>query len=336
MKPIERFRLFLRILTVLAASAFMSAHAQTFDMKLTAPTINDPLHEYIKEFAKKIEAKTAGRIKPQVFPAGQLGPLPRMVEGVGMGQVEMLVLPPDFLKGISPGFEVVSAPGVFRNHDHANAVFKDPEFATAYNAQAEAQGFTVMSLIAGGQAKYMMRKPVRRLADLKGMKIRVLASDVEREAMNALGATGVPMPYGEVMPALAQGVVDGARTGWTGPAFSKWMEVAKFATASHEAIVCIVVVVSKRWLDRLPADLRTAVLDTGREQDGWFRTLHRDFDLVTSRDAWVKGGGEVIELPEADRNELAQKMKNVARDVFSRNAKQKEMYELLLRVSAKH
>src|SRR5215471_14553839 len=103
-----------------AAAALLAepAAAQQITMKIGMVTINDPLHSFATRFAAEIENRTGGRIKGQVYPAGQLGKLPRQMEALQFGTQEILICPPGFLAGINPAFQVADAPGFFRDMDY--------------------------------------------------------------------------------------------------------------------------------------------------------------------------------------------------------------------------
>src|SRR3981189_3773655 len=111
-----------------------------------------------------------------------------------------------------------------------------------------------------GPVAFDMRAPMRSLADLKGKKIRVLASPFQMEQLTRLGGTGVPLSLGDVLPALQQGTLDGAMSAL--PVFTalQYYDSAKFINETSHAFVFTAVVFSKRWFDGLPPDLQGIVL----------------------------------------------------------------------------
>src|SRR5262245_58253732 len=104
---------------VLVAGLVSSASAQTFTMKLTTTGINDPQTAMIAEFQKRLEARSGGRIKTEVYPGGQLGSIPRLIEGMQLGTIESYTVPPEFLVGLDPRIQVIVAPGLFKDLPHA-------------------------------------------------------------------------------------------------------------------------------------------------------------------------------------------------------------------------
>jgi hypothetical protein len=90
------------------------ADNKTFIMKLATATLNDGQHEWMKRFAAAIERKSGGRIKAELYPASQLGSIPRMIEGTQLGSIQIFVGPPEFFVGVDQRFELMSASGLFR------------------------------------------------------------------------------------------------------------------------------------------------------------------------------------------------------------------------------
>lgn len=307
---------------------------QTYEMKLVGATINDTNHEYLKEFERRIEAKTNGRIQATVYPAGQLGGISQMVEGVILGTIELYLVPPEFLSGINPAFGVVSAPGLLRDQDHAIATTQDPEFYNTFTNLASDQGILGASYYVYGPSAYIMKQKADTMADIKGKKIRVLASDVEQATVSKIGATGVPMPFGEVLAAITQGVLDGARTSYGGPAGGGWYESAPYVLEAGDSYVTIMSIVSKAWLATLPEDLQKAVTEVGIEMNEYNNAFAKKF-LADMKVIWEKGGGTVKPLDPTEKAELLKTLAPIGDEVFKDGAA-KDMYETLKSVAARH
>ncbi len=311
--------------------------AQTFDMKIAGTAINDPNHGYMMEFARRIEAETNGRIKGQVFPAGQLGGGQRLIEGLQLGTVEMVVLPPSFFKSVSPVFEVLDAPGVLKNLQHAQVVLQDPEFQVPFLKAGEARGIVGVSLYGYDGSSYAGTTPFRTLADFKGKKIRVLAGKAELMLMESIGAVGVPVDFSEVIPAMQRKTVDGVRSSKVVMMGAKYFTVAKYLTLVEEQHIPTAVFVSKMFLDRLPADLRATVMKVGKDMNDWaYKAVLQAQEKAIQ--AWKDGGAEIINLPPADQAEFVKRALLIGDEVFgkSTDANVKGMYETLKKVAARH
>ena len=99
---------------------------KTFVMKLSTATINDTQHEWLRRFTSAVEKDSGGRIKGEIYPASQLGSIPRQIEGVQFGSIQLWIGPPEFLVGVDERYEALSAPGLFTSTDQAVRVISDP------------------------------------------------------------------------------------------------------------------------------------------------------------------------------------------------------------------
>ena len=313
------------------AGAFAaSAAAQTppIVMKLAAATINEIQHEWMKVYAAAIEQGSKGRIKAEIYPASQLGSIPRMIEGTQFGSIQAFVGPPEFLAGVDSRFELLSAPGLFKDGAHAIRTFQDPQFNAAFLALGANRGLKGIGLFLYGPTVFNTRTPVRKLADLEGKKIRVLAGAMQTEQIRRLKATPVPMSLGEVLPALQQGALDGVMAGV--PIFTSmhFYDVAKYLYDSNHLMVASVAVVSKPWFDKLPPDLQKAVTDAGQKasKDNYQWAVAFDGQ---QRDAWIKAGGEIVTPTQAEHAQIMKLMAPVGAEVTAKKPEQKALYELL-------
>src|SRR4051812_20795661 len=177
----------------LFAACIAAPAAAQVTMKIGTATINDVQHEYAKRFAAEVEKRAGGKVKVEVYPAEQLGSNPRMIEGLSLGTVEGLVGPPEFMVGVDPRFQILGAPGLVKDMPHAVRLASDPQFRNALFGFGESKGIKGIGLVLYGPNTYATRKPVRSVADFKGLKIRIFASPMHTLAMQHLGATGVPM-----------------------------------------------------------------------------------------------------------------------------------------------
>ncbi|MGE0747805.1 MAG: TRAP transporter substrate-binding protein [Rhodospirillales bacterium] len=323
----------------LAAGMFLAVaqpgHAQDFTMKLAIVAINDPLHEYIKEFKNKIEAKTQGKIKAELYPAAQLGGIPRLLEGVQLGTIEMFVTPPGFFKGADPRFQVLDAPGLFDSFDHAHATVNDPKFRAPFLDLAVKKGAKGISMWVYGPTSYASTAPIRKLDDFKGKKFRVLASKVETTIMNKLGAAGVPMDYAEVLGALQQRTIDGIRSSIVVMGGSKFFTVAKNITVVNDTMIFCNAFVSTLFMDKLPANLKQAVMDVGVEMDPHMLKSAKEYDANAEK-LWRDGGAEIIHLAPAEKAQFMKMAKGVGDEVLGADPQLKDMYNELLRLAEVH
>jgi TRAP-type transport system periplasmic protein len=315
--------------TALAAALCGPAGAQTV-MKIGTATINDVQHEYAKRFAERVTKQTGGKIKVEVYPAEQLGSNPRMIEGLSLGTVEGLVGPPEFMVGVDPRFQILGAPGLVKDIAHAVRLASDPQFRNALFGFGEAKGIKGVGLVTYGPNTYATRKPVRSVADFKGLKIRIFASPMHTLAMQHLGATGVPMIPSEALQAIASGAIDGNRTGMTLFVAFKYYDVVKYATqVEGDAFIFSEFAVGKSWFDKLPKDEQKLLLDTAVAVEPGLNDFTIDLNRKAEA-AWKEHGAELIHITGADQAEFEKRMRSVGEDVVKQNPRIKEAYELMV------
>ena len=234
-----------------SALGFHAARAQdkTYTMKMTLPTLNDPSYVFAKNYAAALEKDSGGRIKPEIYPASQLGSIPRQIEGTQFGAIQCALIPPEFFVGVDERFEVMAAPGLVDSMDHGQRVAADPEVKKLMLGLGANKGLHGVALFMNAPSSVIAKSPIRHLADFKGKKIRVLASPFQTQAIARLGATPVAMTLGDVIPAIQQGAIDGAIGGivvWTPMHFQ---DTAKYVTETGQPAVYAIVEISKTWYE---------------------------------------------------------------------------------------
>jgi TRAP-type C4-dicarboxylate transport system substrate-binding protein len=323
-------RAFSLVAVLLAASAGGgAAQDKSMTIKLATATLNDAQHEWLKRFASAIEKSTNGRLKGEIYPASQLGSIPRMIEGTQLGSIQIWVGPPEFMVGVDQRFELLSVPGLFKSDENALKTIADPEFRKAFLAVGANKGLIGASLFLYGPTAFAMRAPFRTIADFKGKKIRVLASPFQTEQIARLGGTGVPLTLGDVLPALQQGTIDGSFA--TLPVFTtlQYQDAAKYMTETYHAYIFSIAMISKRWFDGLPADLREVVMTTAKQTGDEVTPWARDF-IAAQRKVWTDIGGQVIALPDADKAEMMNKLSSVGDDIVKTKAELKPLWDLMV------
>jgi C4-dicarboxylate-binding protein DctP len=307
-----------------------AASAQKFHIKIGYATVNDPQHEMGMEIGKEIQKRSNGRITYSLFPGSQLGKIPRQVEGIQLGTQEFFLTPPTFLTGVNPAFQVPDAPGLFSDKAHGHRALNHPPFRDRFLSLAEKKGIIGANVIFYDGTSYSSHEPIRRPEDLKGKKIRVLASPMERAVPAVFGGTGVPIPYSEVVPSLQKKVVDGARTSLVVMAASKFFTVVKNITITDAAAVTTGTWISKAWLNKLPADLRQIVRQVPADLADWGSKNALD-RFKKAEQEWKDNGAEVIRFSPADQKRYMEAVQAVGVKFLGnhKNAEVREIYALL-------
>jgi TRAP-type C4-dicarboxylate transport system substrate-binding protein len=298
-------------------------------MKIGTATINDVQHEWANRFAARVAKQAPGKLKVEVYPAEQLGNNARMLEGLTIGTVEAVIGPPEFIVGVDPRFQIVGAPGLVKDIQHAARLTQDARFREALFGFGEAKGIKGIGLVVYGGNTYATRRPVRSLADFQGMKIRVLASPMHTVPLAKLGATGVPMPPSEAVQAIASGAIDGARTGMTIFTTFKYYDLVKTVTmADGDGMIYSMFYVGKNWFDRLPKDVQKVIVDTATALEPEMNQYTIDLNRKAEEE-WKARGGEIIRITGRDQAEFEKRMRAGADEVAQKNPRIKEAYELM-------
>src|SRR5580658_10064672 len=255
-------------LVLALALTFGAAQAQdkTFVMKVTLPTINDAPHQFAKDFAALVEKDSGGRIKGEVYPASQLGSIPRMIEGTQFGAIQVATVPPEFFVGVDERFEVMAAPGLAETLEHGQRIAADPQVLKLMMKLGAEKGLHGAGLMMAQPTCIISKTPIRHLADFKGKKLRIFASQFQSVAFERLGVTPVAMSLGDVLPAIQQGAIDGAVTGMGPIAHMHFVDAAKYVTMTNQPSIFIIVEVNKKWYESLPKDLQEIIDKDGAAQ----------------------------------------------------------------------
>jgi len=320
----------------LAVMSIAPAAAQKYTMKIATATPKGNQNVWMQRFKERVEKRSNGEISIKLFPSSQLGTIPRTIESMQLGTVEAWIGPPGFVKGVESRYQVLDAPGLFDDLGHAHRSITDAKFRDLYLNLGESKGIKGISIYASGTIAVVVRgKAIRKVADYKGLKIRVLASDMEVEAMRRLGAAATPMPLLEVLPALQRGTIDGVKSALVIFVPFKYWTISKNLTESDEGIIPIVAFVSKLWFDKLPKRLQTIILEEGRKlEDEMYAFSLKERKIL--RSIWVKNGGTLIKLPPEEQKLLMSKMATVGETVVANKPDVKKIYDVLLDVTRKN
>jgi len=329
-----------RIVAAIAAALGLGilatpAGAAEYVMKFGIPTVNDAQNHYLLEYKDALEKASNGRIEVQVYPASQLGAIPVEIQGVQLGSIQAFMAPVDFFTGIDPRFSVFAAPMLFKDEAQAAKAIHDPALEPKILALAESKGLVGMSMLSVGASHYAAKKPILRLADFKGKKLRINGSELERAKMSALGATGIAMALSEVMPALDQGVIDGTISGFAVFVPFKMNTLVHVVTVTNDTMLISIAMVSKRWLEGLPPDLQKLVLETGKKLEPDAQVFALDI-LKKLQQQWLDMGGEVHPLPPEDIAQMKTLLTPVGDEVTKDQPDVHALLEKVRAVVAKH
>ncbi len=258
------------------------------------PTVHGDPKSLFNQGAVKVgevlNKKFPGRIDFQHYPASQLGNEREILEGLRIGTIEMTT---SGVAGLAdPIYDIFDMPFLFRDRSHVYSVL-DGEVGKELLAKNRDQKLVAVGYFENGWRHITNNKrPINAPGDLKGLKQRVVEHRIYMATMKTLGATAVPIPYGELYTALKTGVVDGQDNPLVNIFTAKFYEVQKYLSLSGHVYSNNVVFASKSWFDKLPADIQAGVREAVAEAMVLVRTESIKFDkeLVSK----LQAGGMVV------------------------------------------
>ena len=311
-----------------AAVAVVPGAASAMDMKIGFVTINDSQHAAANAFTAKISERTNGAINGKVFPVAQLGTIPRQIEGLLFGTQEAFISPPGFFVGLNKAFQAADAPALFTSMDHQARTLNHETVRDKFLNLATAKGVKGIAIWCAGEGAFATRKPIKTIADLKGLKIRVLASPMERAMMDAIGVAGTPMNYSEVLPAIQRRVIDGARSAIVVMGPSKFYTAAPNITIESGSYIPSTFWVSAKWFDKLSADQQKTILEIGNEITPVAQKAGNEISELWQK-KWAEEGGNVLAFAPGEKEKLMEIYKPLGDKVLGSDPAIAPMYTLI-------
>ncbi|WP_111559752.1 TRAP transporter substrate-binding protein [Paracoccus sediminilitoris] len=264
-----------------------------------------PTVEGVKAMAAEVEEKTDGRICIEVFPSSQLGEEKDTIEQTQFGVIDMVRASFGSFNDIVPVTQLMSLPYLFRSVDHMHTVMDGP-IGEEIGAGFEENDLIALAYYDGGSRSfYNSQKPIQSIADLEGMKFRVMQNDVFVDMMSALGANATPMPYGEVYSSIQTGVIDGAENNFPSYDSSGHAEVAKYFTLDEHLMVPELVAMSKASWDKLSPEDQEIIREAARNSATVQRELWAEQEKASQEK--VKAAGAEI-ITEIDKTPFIEAM----------------------------
>jgi TRAP-type C4-dicarboxylate transport system substrate-binding protein len=305
-----------------------AADDKPYVMKISLATLNDVPHQYAKDLAAAIERDSGGRIKPEIYPASQLGSVQRQIEGVQFGAIQMTVLPPEFYAGIDERFEVLTTLGLVNSMADGQRLAANPQVRDLMLGLGADKGLHGAALFMATQSAIIAKNAIRHLADLKGRKIRIFGSQFQSVAMRRLGAVPKPMTLADVMPALQDNVIDGAVASIAIFNAMHFENVAKYVTEIDQPATFVTVEISKKWYDSLPTDLHRLLDKDAAAESVAINPLAIEINN-RARKGWTASGGELISLPPDEQASLLRIVAGVGDEVSNAKPQLTAAYKIV-------
>lgn len=259
----------------------------------------------VKDFADEVARRSGGKLRVKGFGNASLGNDIQMQNACIGGAQELTVVTTATLVGVDDAFGVYDLPFLFRNEHEADVVLDGP-FGTNLMKKLEPKGLVGLVYWENGFRDLTnSKRPIAKMEDLQGIKLRVMQNPVYIDMFNSFGANAIPLAFSELFTAMESHTVDGQENPVNTIQSSKFYEVQKYLTISRHVYSPWIVLASKQWWDKLSADEKKILQDAA--------VASRAFERKDSRDNGAKAlqtlkekGMQVTELSSAELDRLQQ------------------------------
>jgi tripartite ATP-independent transporter DctP family solute receptor len=257
---------------VLGLATFGSTAAQaqagkTFTLKLNhVLSPREPYHEGFMNWSKRVEERTKGGLKIQVFHSAQLGVeediIEQMRQGAAIAQNTDAARLGNYVKGIA----VMNGPYFAESLEDVDRLNKAPTIARFQEELASRHDLKVICFDwVQGYRHFFTNKPIKKPEDLSGLRIRTPPAPIWQESVRALGAAPTALAFGEMYPALQQQAIDGVELVYNNIPGGRFYEVLKFASETKHIMLINFQVTSAAFFNSLPADYQAALIEECRK-----------------------------------------------------------------------
>ncbi len=286
----------------------------------------------VKYFADELSKRSGGKLKLKGFGDASLGSDIQMQNALIGGAQEMMVGSTATLVGIVKDFGVYDLPFLFNNEKEADAVLDGP-FGEKLLKSLNDKGLVGLVYWENGFRNLTnSKRPITKVEDMGGIKLRVMQNPVYIDMFNRFGANAVPLAFSELFTAMETGTVDGQENPVTTIQSSKFYEVQKYLTISRHVYSPWIVLASKRWYDGLSADEKKILNEAA--------VASRDFERKDSREASAQSiaylkekGMQINELSPTELDRMREMVKP-AFDKYAADGGAEVLKELQAAISA--
>jgi TRAP-type transport system periplasmic protein len=289
------------------------AHAEIKSRSIKMPIVNNIEHPQgvgAKKFADLIEQKSGGKIKVRVYAGGTLGGEQQVASAMQGGTIEVSMMAPAQLVGNFKDFLVLDFPFAFANEREADAVLDGPLGRKLLEPMPERGLVGLAYMEQGYRSITNSKRPITKLEDIQGLKIRTILNPLYIDMLNTLGANAVPMPFPELYTALETGTVDGQENPYSTVEASKFNEVQKYFSNTKHIYNSQLLLASKKFWDSLSDEEKTIFQDAANETRDYQRKVAREMD-AKSREALLKSGMQINDISPEEIARMRDKIKPV-------------------------
>ena len=255
-----------------------------------------PTVQALHFMSRLVEERTGGRHRIRVFHSRQLGEEKDTIEQTRVGAIDLNRTNVAPIGSLIPAANVLALPFLFRSFGHLHKVL-DQTIGEEILAGSQRHGFVGLTFYdSGARSIYNSVKPVRTLADMKGLRIRVQQSELMFDMIKALGAEPVELPYGQVSTGLSTKLIDGAENNWPSYVTTGHYKLAPHYTLTEHTMGPEVLVMSLRAWESLSAEDKEIFRDAARKSSAFMRTLWSGLEDRSRQQARAAGNTIVADF----------------------------------------
>ena len=305
-------RIFIKTLiasVALAAAGVSMAQDKTIKFATQNPK-GHPIVLGMEKFKEVVESKSGGKIKVNLFPGGTLGSDQANVSAMQGGTLEMVSMNSGILNSQVKEFAIFDFPFMFPNEAVADAVV-DGAFGHKMHAKLQDKGLVGLGYYELGFRQITnSKRPITKVEDLEGLKLRVIPNPINVDWVKALGANPTPLPFPEVYSALEQKAIDGQENPITVINANKFYEVQKHVVLSNHQYNPQSVLMSKKFWDGLNAEQKKIITEATQASAKYQREQARGV-VASALDNMKKNGMQVTQFSDAELAKLRDKLRPV-------------------------
>ncbi len=242
--------------------------------------------------------------------------------------VDYAIVSPAHMSTFAKAAPLLDMPFLFRDLDHWNKVLDSDAFQPIVEEVSKKADVMIIGYAGGGTRNIFTKNPVRNMAEMNGLTMRVMGAPIQTKMFDAITAKPSVIAYNEIYNAIQSGVIQGAENEAAGIEQMKFYEVAPALSMTQHAITVRPIAFSGKTYKRLPPDLQAAIVRAGKEAGKFGRDLESGEDA--GKIAALEKAGKLKTFPFADRAKLLQ----LAEPVKQSYAKEVDAVAILNRVNA--
>jgi tripartite ATP-independent transporter DctP family solute receptor len=303
-----------------ALRAWFAAAAISFSLVATGPCLQArefraadnqvadyPTVQAIEHMARLVRERTGGRHNINVFHSGQLGEENETIKQTRVGAIDLNRINAAPLTAVIPELEALAIPFLFSSIEHLHRVLDGP-VGEEILKQLDNYEFVGLTFYDSGARSIYTNRPVKSLADIKGLRIRVQNSRLAQDMVKAMGATPVVISYGQVLTSLATKLVDGAENNWPSYVTTDHFKVAQHYILTEHTMAPELLIMSRKAWETLDAEDQKIFKQAARESSLFMRGQWRAWEERSRKQATEAGNTIVTQF---DRKPFVEAMKGL-------------------------